>query len=106
MLESRQYEVIVAKSGEEGLSKAKLDKPGLIILDVMMESDDKGFDIARELKADPDYCGIPILMLTAIKERTGFDLKMRQETRFGCRWTNISTSRLSRMNCSQRLQLF
>lgn len=71
VLESKQYQVAVAKNGEEGLKKVKLDKPHLIILDVMMESMDKGFDVARALKKDKDYKDIPILMLTAIKERTG-----------------------------------
>lgn len=71
VLQSKQYQVAVAKNGEEGLKKVKLDKPHLIILDVMMESMDKGFDVARVLKKDKDYKDIPILMLTAIKEKTG-----------------------------------
>lgn len=71
VLESKHYEVTAAKNGEEGLKKAKLIKPGLIILDVMMETMDKGFDVARELKNDKDNKDTPILMLTAIKEKTG-----------------------------------
>ncbi len=73
VLESKNYQVLTAKTGEEGLREVRRDKPALIILDVMMETADKGFDIARELKWDPDYKDIPILMLTAIKERTGLD---------------------------------
>lgn len=75
VLENKQYQVSVAKSGEEGFKKVKLDKPDLIILDVMMETGDKGFEVARELKKDENYKSIPILMLTAIKERTGLDFK-------------------------------
>lgn len=71
VLESKQYQVTVAGNGEEGLKKVKLDKPQLIILDVMMESIGKGFDVARALKKDPGHKDIPILMLTAIKEKTG-----------------------------------
>ncbi len=73
VLESKNYEVHIAKSGEEGLREMRRDKPALIILDVMMETTDKGFDVAREIKWDPQYKDIPILMLTAIKERTGLD---------------------------------
>jgi len=73
VLESRNYQVRTAKTGEEGLREARRNKPELIILDVMMETGDKGFDVARELKWDPDYKDIPILMLTAIKEKTGLD---------------------------------
>ena len=71
VLEGRNYLIESAKNGEEGLKKAKSCRPDLIILDVMMETMDKGFDVARELKKDKDNKGIPILMLTAIKERTG-----------------------------------
>ena len=71
ILESKNYEVALAKSGEEGLKKTREDRPDLIILDVMMESMDKGFEVARNLKNDQRHKNIPILMLTAIKEKTG-----------------------------------
>lgn len=73
VLESRSHWVRVAKTGEEGLKEVKRDKPELIILDVMMETGDKGFEVAREIKWDPNYKDVPILMLTAIKEKTGLD---------------------------------
>jgi DNA-binding response OmpR family regulator len=73
VLENKQYRVAVAKNGEEGLKDVKSDKPDLVILDVMMETGDKGFEVARELKNNKSYAGIPILMLTAIKEKTGLD---------------------------------
>ena len=69
VLESRDYQVNSAKSGQEGLKKVKLDKPDLIILDIMMETGDAGFEVAREIKKE--HQDIPILMLTAIKEKTG-----------------------------------
>ncbi len=75
VLESKDYKVTSAKSGEEGLKKVKVDKPDLIILDIMMETGDKGFDVARVLKRDKNFKNIPILMLTAIKEKTGLDFK-------------------------------
>lgn len=71
VLESKNYEVLIAKSGEEGLKRTRQGKPDLIILDVMMESMDKGFEVARNLKKDGNHKDIPILMLTAIKEKTG-----------------------------------
>ncbi len=71
VLESKNYEITLAKSGEEGLKRVRQGKPDLIILDVMMESVDKGFDVARNLKNDQNHKNIPILMLTAIKEKTG-----------------------------------
>jgi CheY-like chemotaxis protein len=71
VLESKNYEVAIAKSGKEGLQRARQLKPDLIILDVMMESVDKGFEVARDLKEDNNCKDIPILMLTAIKEKIG-----------------------------------
>ena len=75
VLETRDYQVTSAGSGEEGLKKVKIDKPDLVILDIMMEKDDAGFDVARELKNSSSTKDIPILMLTAIKEKTGLDFK-------------------------------
>jgi len=47
----------------------------LLILDVMMATAEDGFEMARELKNDPQFKKMPILMLTAIKGRTGIDFK-------------------------------
>jgi len=71
ILESKNYEVALAKGGEEGLKMTRQSKPDLIILDVMMKSMDEGFDVARALKINKDHKDIPVLMLTAIKEKTG-----------------------------------
>lgn len=71
VLENKDHTVLSAKSGEEGLEKVKTIRPDLIILDIMLEQVDKGFEVARDLKKDKNYQDIPILMLTAIKERTG-----------------------------------
>ncbi|NQT46258.1 MAG: response regulator [Candidatus Omnitrophica bacterium] len=75
VLESKQYHVSIAENGQKGLEKVKSQKPDLIILDVMMETNDKGFEVSREIKSDAAYKDIPILMLTAIKEKTGLDFK-------------------------------
>ena len=65
ILESKNHEVIQAYGGIEGLEKAKTEKPDAIILDVMMPDKD-GYEVCKELKADPEYCDIPILLLTAV----------------------------------------
>lgn len=75
VLESKQHKIATAFSGSEGLTKAKKGKPDLIILDIMMETGDRGFEVARELKEDKDLKSVPILMLTALKERTGLDFQ-------------------------------
>lgn len=75
VLESKQYKVDSAYNGTEGIKKARLGKPDVIILDIMMDDKDEGFEVAREIRKDEDIKHIPILMLTAIKEKTGFDFK-------------------------------
>ena len=54
ILEGRQYKVITAANKEEGLEKIRAEKPDLTMLDVMMETWQDGFEMARILKKDPD----------------------------------------------------
>ncbi len=70
VLESQLYEVIVAREGEEGLRKAKEEKPDLILLDIIMPVKD-GFTAAEQLKKDPELSKIPTLMLTSFTARRG-----------------------------------
>ena len=70
VLESKPYEVIVAYEGEEGLRKAREEKPDLILLDVIMPVKD-GFTAAEQLKKDPELSKIPTLMLTSYAARRG-----------------------------------
>lgn len=57
------YEVIMAGNGEEGLEKAKLEKPTIILLDVMMPKMN-GLEMLEKLKFDPASKSIPVIMLT------------------------------------------
>jgi len=70
VLESKPYEVIVAYEGNEGLRKAREEKPDLIILDVIMPVKD-GFTAADEFKKDAELSKIPVMMLTSYAERGG-----------------------------------
>jgi len=68
MLEAKGYETLAAYGGIEGLDKAKNEKPDLIVLDVMMPDKD-GFAVCEELKGDPQFEDIPIILLTAIGQK-------------------------------------
>jgi DNA-binding response OmpR family regulator len=59
----KENTVITAADGEEGLEKARQERPDLILLDVVMPKMD-GFAMLRELKADPELQNIPVIMLT------------------------------------------
>jgi CheY-like chemotaxis protein len=75
ILEARGHTVVTAASREEGMATIRNEKPDLAILDVMMSTWQDGFEMARELKADPEMKGTPLLMLTGVKEQTGVDVK-------------------------------
>ena len=82
ILESKDYDVIAAYGGIEGLEKAKAEDPDLIVLDVMMPDKD-GYAVCKELKADPQYSKIPILLLTAVVSKistTRYTQQMGLET--------------------------
>ncbi len=64
ILKTDGYEVETAKSGTDGIAKAREWKPGLIILDIMMPGMD-GYEVCRHLKRDPETEHIAVLMLTA-----------------------------------------
>jgi two-component system OmpR family response regulator len=54
-----------ALTGAQGVEKAHLNHPALIVLDIMLPDFD-GFEVARRLKSEADTRGIPIVMLTAL----------------------------------------
>ena len=63
VLESRGHEVAVAADGEEGLKLFQDSQPDLVILDVLLPKKD-GFEVCREMKADPIRKLIPVILLT------------------------------------------
>lgn len=65
-------QVVFACDGVEGLEKAEEFEPDLVILDIMMPRMD-GFEVCRQLRANPKYRRLPILVQTALgspEERT------------------------------------
>jgi len=58
---------IVAYDGQETLDTVAAESPDLILLDIMMPKV-SGYEICRQLKENPETAGIPICMVTALKE--------------------------------------
>ncbi len=75
ILESRGYKVATAANKPECMEGIRADKPDLLILDIMMDSWQDGFEIARELKQAAEFKELPILMLTGVRNKTGMDFK-------------------------------
>ncbi len=73
MLTTAGYEVIIANDGQEGLDKAKSQKPDLIVLDLMLPRLN-GYKVCGFLKNDTSYAKIPIIMLTSKTEAKDIEL--------------------------------
>jgi CheY-like chemotaxis protein/two-component sensor histidine kinase len=82
VLEHNNYEVLSAtniKVAKELLEKEHID---LIILDVMMEKDSDGFTFAQDIKNDNKFKHIPIILATAVNQRTKFKFDIEKDGDF------------------------
>ena len=59
-----QYNVVMAADGQEGWKSLKISIPDVIISDIMMPYMD-GYALCRSIKESPEYCHIPVILLTA-----------------------------------------
>jgi DNA-binding response OmpR family regulator len=66
-LKKRGYNVITAEDGEAALERVRLDRPNLVVLDVMMPKKN-GWEVARAMRQDPTSAATKIVILTAIGE--------------------------------------
>jgi adenylate cyclase len=73
-LSSAGYDIMHAAGGREGLKLAKQARPDVITLDIIMPDLD-GWSVLKALKADPDLCDIPVVLVTIMRDRDlGFAL--------------------------------
>ena len=63
-LKAAGYHVVTALTGEEALKRCEVEKPSLVLLDIMLPAID-GLEVCRRLKGDRTTSNIPIIMLTA-----------------------------------------
>ncbi|MGB7990360.1 MAG: response regulator [Candidatus Methylophosphatis roskildensis] len=64
LMKREGFEVSIARDGEEALRKVEESVPDLILLDVMMPKK-SGFEVCQQLRGNPAYAGLKIIMLTA-----------------------------------------
>ena len=64
LLKREGYAVVVAHNGIEALARVRAERPDLAILDVMMPQRN-GFEVFQDLRQDPEFAGLRIMMLTA-----------------------------------------
>ena len=72
-LKESGFKLVVAQNGNEALARVKINKPHIILLDIMMPGLD-GYETCKQLKSDEKYKDIPIIFMTALSD-TGSKIK-------------------------------
>jgi DNA-binding response OmpR family regulator len=67
VLREKGYDVATATGGQEALTKAQIEQPHLILLDIMMPQMD-GWEVLKLLRVDEETAAIPVAMLSARTE--------------------------------------
>jgi len=62
------YTTVTARSGREAIEKARMEKPSLILMDIIM-GDMDGFSTCREITHDPDLKSIPVVFVSSKNQR-------------------------------------
>ena len=67
VLREKGYEVVTASGGHDALTRAQMETPDLVLLDVMMPQMD-GWEVLKLLRVDEETADIPVAMLSARTE--------------------------------------
>ena len=65
LLQDNGYETVSAADGQIGLEKLKSERPDLVTLDISMP-ERSGVRFYRDLKGDPEFANIPVVIVTAV----------------------------------------
>lgn len=74
ILEHHGYTVVTAYNSKDGFEKLKDEKPDLLVLDIMMNTNLEGYNFLHVIKKDPAYRKMPIIMLTGMRDQLGVNL--------------------------------
>jgi DNA-binding response OmpR family regulator len=70
ILTTQGYQVVLASDGEEGVAKAKSERPAVILVDFVMPKMN-GFQVCKVLKEDPEFTDTPIILVTSKGDKVG-----------------------------------
>src|SRR5581483_4158399 len=77
ILKKNGYTVSIATSGEEAITKAKQEKPDLILMDIVMPGM-SGFEATRSISRDADTASIPVIICSTKGQETDKAWGLRQ----------------------------
>lgn len=78
-LKRNGFDVITAGNGETAMDLIQHEKPDLVLLDVMMETLYTGFEIWRQINADPQLKKIPIIGISGMADELEVSLDMAKD---------------------------
>lgn len=79
-LETCGFRTLKAHDGEQGLKLAKMERPDLILLDIMMSERTEGFFTAREIRRTEELARVPIFVLSSLySQASGFEIAPEAE---------------------------
>jgi len=90
------FEVSESLNGEEGLNKISVDKPDLIILDLILPKR-SGFEILSELKIDSKTKNIPVIILTNLEQKSDIERGLEMGAATYLIKTDFSTNQLPQL---------
>ena len=77
ILKAKGYRISCFTTADQAWQSMKAELPILVITDLMMKSLDSGFSLAKKIKSDPRFTGIPVIIVTAVASKRGFDFNPR-----------------------------
>ena len=77
MLEKHGHEVLKAENGADGIALARLEKPDVVLMDIVMPGLN-GFQATRQLTKDPETGNIPVIVVTTKDQETDMVWAQRQ----------------------------
>ncbi len=77
ILEPKGYRVVCCEDPKAAWERMQQETPDLIITDLMMANLDSGFSLSRQIKQDPRFANVPIIMATAVTSQAGLDFRPR-----------------------------
>ena len=72
ILEANGYEVVAAYDGKEGLEKAKAELPQMMLIDLMMNTINEGYDLVRNVRSDKRFKDTPLIMISSAHQHETF----------------------------------
>jgi len=65
-LQAKRYQVLKAHDGRRGLTLAKLERPDLILMDIVMSERTEGFFTIQEIRRTPELSSTPVFVLSSL----------------------------------------